>query len=138
MPSTASWKDATDVLSRLWAEEHDLFTRPDYLGSMRNEEGGIWIEPFGMMAFPTERKPRGSKTEYLVGPDHGFSQIYWELGHRLDPGTNHAHSDYPGSHFRGRRQPKNDLRSEAGAPHARRRVDLLHGGGTATARLPVR
>ena len=97
----SEWKDATDVLSRLWAEEHDLFTRPDYLGSMRSEEGGIWIEPFGMIAFPTERKPRGSKTEYLVGPDHGFSQIYWEIGHRLDPGTNHAHSDYPGHTFEG-------------------------------------
>lgn len=35
----SEWKDATDVLARLWAEEHDLFTRPDFLGPMRDEDG---------------------------------------------------------------------------------------------------
>ncbi len=97
----SEWKDATDVLSRIWAEELDLFTHPEELGPMRDEEGGVWIEPFGMMAFPSEPKPEGTKTEYLVAPDHWFSQIYWEIGHRLDPGTNHAHSDYPGHTFEG-------------------------------------
>jgi hypothetical protein len=95
----SEWKDATDVLSRLWAEEHDLFTRPDYLGPMRDAEGGVWIEPFGMMAFPNKPMAQGSKTEFLVEPDHWFSHIYWEIGHRLDPGTNHPHSDYPGHTF---------------------------------------
>lgn len=103
----SEWKDATDVLSRLWAEEHDLFTRPEYLGPMRDEEGGIWIEPFGMMAFPTEAKPQGTKTEFLVEPDHWFSKIYWEIGHRLDPGTNHPHSDYPGHTFENTVSQKN-------------------------------
>ena len=95
----AEWKDATDVLSRLWAEENSLFTRPDYLGPMRHEDGGVWIEPFGFMAFPTDSKPEGTKTEFLLAPDHWFSKAYWEVGHRLDPGTNHAHSDYPGHTF---------------------------------------
>ena len=73
---------------------------------MRSEQGGIWIEPFGMMAFPEEPKPAGAKAEYLVGPDHWFSHIYWEVGHRLDPGTNHPHSR---SYLRKRGQPANEL-----------------------------
>ena len=97
----SEWKDATDVLSRLWAEEHQLFTKPDYVGAMRDREGGVWIEPFGMMAFPTEPIPAGHKIEFLVPEDHWFNKIYWEVGHRLDPGTNHAHSDYPGHTFEG-------------------------------------
>lgn len=95
----SEWKDATDVLSRLWAENLDLFTRPSHVGPMRHREGGIWIEPFGMLAFPTEPIAEGAKAEFLVEPDHWFSHIYWEVGHRLDPGTNHAHSDYPGHTF---------------------------------------
>lgn len=95
----AEWKEATDVLSRLWAEEHALFTRPSYVGPMRNRDGGVWIEPFGMMAFPKEPIPDGHKVEFMVEPDHWFSKIYWEIGHRLDPGTNHPHSDYPGHTF---------------------------------------
>jgi Bacterial protein of unknown function (DUF885) len=97
----SEWKDATDVLSRLWAEEYDLFTRPDFVGPMRDEDGGVWIEPFGLFGFPTQARPVGSKTEFLVPPDHWFAKIYWELGHRLDPGTNHPHSDYPGHTFEG-------------------------------------
>jgi hypothetical protein len=95
----SEWKDATDVLSRLWAEELDLFTSPEYVGPMRHREGGVWIEPFGMLAFPAEPIPKGHKVEFLVAPDHWFSKIYWEIGHRLDPGTNHPHSDYPGHTF---------------------------------------
>lgn len=97
----SEWKDATDVMSRLWAEDLDLFTRPPHLGPMRVREGGTWIEPFGMMAFPEEAIPEGSKVEFLVEPDHWFSHIYWEIGHRIDPGTNHPHSDYPGHTFEG-------------------------------------
>jgi hypothetical protein len=97
----SEWKDATDVMSRLWAEEIELFTRPDHVGPMRDREGGVWIEPFGMMAFPEQPIPKGHKVEFLVAPDHWFSKIYWEVGHRLDPGTNHPHSDYPGHTFEG-------------------------------------
>ena len=68
---------------------------------MRDRDGGIWIEPFGMLAFPTTPIGKGEKAEFLVPPDHWFSKIYWETGHRLDPGTNHAHSDYPGHTFEG-------------------------------------
>lgn len=94
----SEWKDATDVLSRMWAEEYNLFTRPN-LGPMRDEDGGIWIEPFGLLAFPKQAHPERAKTEFLVPPDHWFSKIYWEKGHRLDPGVNHPHSDYPGHTF---------------------------------------
>ncbi len=97
----SEWKDATDVLSRLWAEEYELFSKPDDVGPMRDREGGIWIEPFGMMAFPSQPIPAGHKVEFIVEPDHWFSKIYWEIGHRLDPGTNHPHSDYPGHTFEG-------------------------------------
>lgn len=76
-----------------------MFTKPDYIGPMRDREGGVWIEPFGMMAFPTDPIPAGQKVEFLVEPDHWFNTIYWEVGHRLDPGTNHPHSDYPGHTF---------------------------------------
>ena len=92
------WKDATDVMTRIWAEKYDLFTIPDYAsGPQRNIEGGIWIEPFGMMSFPEDIK--NYDTEFLVNPDHWFSDIYWEIGHRLDPGVNHPHSNIPGHAF---------------------------------------
>jgi len=97
----SEWKDATDALSRLWTEDHGMFTRPAKLGPMRDEDGGVWIEPFGLMGFPKEPIPAGERREFLVPPDHWFSQIYWEIGHRLDPGTNHPHSDYPGHAFEG-------------------------------------
>jgi hypothetical protein len=95
----ADWKIKTDKAAREWAEKYGLFTKPDYIGEMQDEDGGVWIEPFGLMGFPKTPKPVGSKTEFLVPPDHWFSHIYWEKGHRLDPGTNHPHSDYPGHTF---------------------------------------
>lgn len=101
----SQWKDATDVLSRLWAEENELFTKPDptLVGAMRHQDGqAVMIEPFGFMSFPTETRPEGQKTEFLLPPDHVFNQNYWNTGHRRDPGVNHPHSDYPGHTFEGR------------------------------------
>ena len=95
----SEWKDATDVLTRMWGEELELFTRPDYLGPMRQEDGMVWIEPFEDMAFPSEPKPQGTKTEFVGGPDFWHASIYSEVGHYLDPGVNHVHSDYPGHTF---------------------------------------
>jgi|GEM_PF-2600427 len=94
------WKDATDVMTRIWAEKYDLFTIPEYAsGPQRNMDGGIWIEPFGMLSFPKEPIKENFDTEFLVPPDHWFSHIYWEIGHRLDPGTNHPHTNIPGHNF---------------------------------------
>jgi uncharacterized protein (DUF885 family) len=66
---------------------------------MRHEDGGLYIEPFGLMGFPAIAKPIGTQTEFLVPPDHWWSHVYWEKGHRLDPATNHLHNDYPGHAF---------------------------------------
>jgi hypothetical protein len=94
------WKDATDVLTRIWAEKYDLFSIPDYASApQRNMEGGIWIEPFGMLSFPNEPIKSNYDTEFLIDPDHWFSHIYWEVGHRLDPATNHPHTNIPGHVF---------------------------------------
>ena len=94
------WKDATDVMTRIWAEKYDLFSIPDYASApQRNMEGGIWIEPFGMMSFPDEPIKSNYDTEFLVDPDHWFSNMYWEIGHRLDPATNHPHTNIPGHVF---------------------------------------
>jgi hypothetical protein len=88
------------VLSRLWAEEHDLFTRPDYLGPFRHSDvDGVYIEPFGLLGFPTKATPVGTKTEFVVPPDHWFAKVYQEFAKRFDPGVNHPHSDYPGHSF---------------------------------------
>lgn len=96
------WKDATDVMTRIWAEKYDLFSMPEYAsGPQRDMDGGIWIEPFGMMSFPKEPIKGNLDTEFLVPPDHWFSHIYWEIGHRLDPAANHPHSNIPGHHFEG-------------------------------------
>ena len=95
----SEWKDATDVMSRRWAEEHDLFTHPDELGPMRHGQGGIWIEPFGLMAFPEKPLPAGSYAQFVVEPDHWWAHSYWILGHRRDPGDNHPHNEYPGHRF---------------------------------------
>ena len=96
------WNDATDVLTRLWAEEIELFTRPDYIGPMRHGENlGYYLDPFGFMAFPVEDRPEGFEREFLVEADSSYTDIYWNVGHRLDPGTNHQHSHYPGHTFEG-------------------------------------
>lgn len=96
-------KDATDVLSRLWAKEHDLVTHPDYLGPMRVKPGGVFIGVdrglFGFFGFPTEATPPGTKTEFMVEPDHWFAHVYQEFAKWMDPGINHPHSDYPGHTF---------------------------------------
>ena len=95
----SEWKDATDVGSRLWAEKQDLFTHPDELGPMRHGQGGIWIEPFGLMAFPEKPLPPGSYAQFVVEPDHWWAHSYWIMGHRRDPGDNHLHNEYPGHRF---------------------------------------
>jgi hypothetical protein len=94
------WKDATDVMTRIWVEKYDLFTIPDYVsGAQRNQEGGVWIEPFEMMAFPKEVPEGRFDTEFVIGPDHWFAHAYNESGHWLDPGTNHPHTNIPGHSF---------------------------------------
>lgn len=96
------WNDATDVLTRLWAEEIELFTRPDYIGPMRHGENlGYYLDPFGFMAFAVEDRPEGFEREFLVEADSSYTDTYWNVGHRLDPGTNHPHSHYPGHTFEG-------------------------------------
>jgi hypothetical protein len=95
----SEWKDATDVQSRLWAEEHELFTRPPELGPMRHGQGGVAIEPFGFMGFPKEPLAPGTYTQFVVEPDHWWAHTYWILGHRRDPGDNHPHNEYPGHRF---------------------------------------
>jgi hypothetical protein len=97
------WKKATDDMTRVWAQKYDLFTIPDYAsGAQLSMEGGIWIEPFGMLSFPKEPIKNNYDTEFLVDPDHWFSLMYWEIGHRLDPGVNHPHSNIPGHSFENR------------------------------------
>jgi hypothetical protein len=95
-------KDATDVLTRLWADEYELVTRPDYLGPFRHADvDGVYIEPFGLLGFPTKATAPGTKTEFVVAPDHWFAKVYQEFAKRFDPGVNHPHSDYLGHSFEG-------------------------------------
>jgi hypothetical protein len=101
MAQYSELKDATDVMSRLWAESQELFTRPGYVGPMRIQGGASWIEPFGQLSFPTEPIRPGEKLQFTTPMDHWWSKIYWEAGHRRDPGDNHPHSDYPGHTFEG-------------------------------------
>ena len=94
------WKDATDVMTRIWVEKYGLFTIPVYLqGAQRNQEGGIWIEPFELMAFPQKLVEGRFDTEFVTSPDHWFAHAYNESGHWLDPGTNHPHTNFPGHIF---------------------------------------
>ncbi len=98
----SEWKDATDVLSRMWAEEHQLFTKPDYVGPMRDREGGIWIEPFGMIGIPGRTDPgRVTKWSSSSRPTIGFPRSTGKWATDSIPGTNHPHSDYPGHTFEG-------------------------------------
>lgn len=98
-------KDATDVLSRLWARQYDLFTHPEDLGPMRVRPGGVHIgndrDLFGLLAFPDAPIPEGEKVEFMVDFDHFFTQQYQEFAKWMDPGVNHPHSDYPGHTFEG-------------------------------------
>jgi hypothetical protein len=109
MEEFAEWADATDVLSRVWAERYNLFTRPPDVGSVRayynpSEPGvAVYLSPFEFMSFPT-RGPDGpnTKTRFLLPPDHYFSSTYfWERVQRYDPAANHPHSEYPGHFFEG-------------------------------------
>ncbi len=135
----SEWKDATDVGSRLWAEKQDLFTHPDELGPMRQGQGGIWIEPFGLMAFPEELLPPGSYAQFVVEPDHWWAHSYWIMGHRRDPGDNHPHNEYPGHRFETTVSQKNTCSLRRGhRTHARGLLVFLRRGDAAPARLSLR
>jgi hypothetical protein len=100
----ADWKDATDVMTRVWLEQHALLNVPDYVGPIRQESTSrtaAYIQPFGFMGFPTEQLPEGHKVKFVLEPDHVFETNYWNTGHRIDPGVNHPHSDIPGHTFEG-------------------------------------
>lgn len=100
----AEWKDATDVLTRIWLEQYDLLTVPDDFGPVRQQSTSstaAYIQPFGFMGFPDEQFPDGHKQKFVLDEDHFFETNYWNTGHRIDPGVNHPHSDIPGHSFEG-------------------------------------
>jgi len=101
-----AWDDETALIIRRWyvGDQQILSDRP-YMEDVRSEEGH-YLMPFGLIAFPTEKKP-GVKRILLVPADH-WRAVYSNMGFRTDPGVLHGHEYWPGHYYEGevhRRNP---------------------------------
>ena len=102
-----AWDDETGLMLRRWYKEHgeDLLSDRDYLREIRSEDG-LYLMPFGLIAFPYEEKP-GIDRILLVPADHWRARMS-NMGFRTDPGVLHGHEYWPGHTYEGeihRRNP---------------------------------
>lgn len=101
-----AWDDETALALRRWyVEQEQLLSDRDYMLDVRSEEG-LYLMPFGLIAFPTAVKP-GVKRILLVPADH-WRAVHSNMGFRTDPGVLHGHEYWPGHYYEGevhRRNP---------------------------------
>ena len=99
------WDDETALILRRWyVEDQQILSDRDYMDDVRSEEG-LYLMPFGLIAFPTTAKP-GVKRILLVPPDH-WRAVYSNMGFRTDPGVLHGHEYWPGHYYEGEIQRRN-------------------------------
>ncbi len=93
----------------------------DYQPLMRAEKG-LFVMPFGLIAFPTEEKP-GNIHRLIRGPADHWSAKYPMFGGRTDPGAGGGHDDWPGHSREGKIHKHNPC------PIRRNHVDSIHSEG---------
>lgn len=100
-----AWDDETALSVRRWyVEDQEILSDRDYIEDVRSEEG-LYLMPFGLIAFPKEAKP-GIKRILLVPADH-WRAVHSNMGFRTDPGVLHGHEYWPGHYYEGEVQRRN-------------------------------
>ena len=101
-----AWDDETAMILRRWYTEHgeDILSDRDYLRDIRSEKG-LFLLPFGLIAFPYEEKP-GVDRIVLVPEDHWRARQS-NMGFRTDPGVLHGHEYWPGHTYEGELRRRN-------------------------------
>lgn len=100
-----AWDDETALLIRRWyVEDQQILSDRSYMEDVKSEEG-LYLMPFGLVAFPKEEKP-GVKRILLVPADH-WRAVYSNMGFRTDPGVLHGHEYWPGHYYEGEVQRRN-------------------------------
>jgi hypothetical protein len=94
-----AWDDETALIIRRWyVEDQEILSDRAYMDDVKSEEG-LYLMPFGLIAFPKEEKP-GVKRILLVPADH-WRAVYSNMGFRTDPGVLHGHEYWPGHYYEG-------------------------------------
>jgi Bacterial protein of unknown function (DUF885) len=94
-----AWEDETGLILRRWyTETQELLSDRDYMLKVKGEEG-LFMPPFGLIAFPTTEKP-GVKRILVVPADH-WRAARSNMGFRTDPGVLHGHEYWPGHYYQG-------------------------------------
>ena len=96
-----AWDDETALMLRRWYGENgeDILSDQDYQTLIRSEEG-LYLLPFGLIAFPKEGKP-GVHRILVVPADH-WRAVYSNMGFRTDPAVLHGHEYWPGHTYEGK------------------------------------
>jgi len=90
-----AWDDEISLLLRRWYLENGehILSDQEYQPLIRSEEG-LYLPPFGLIAFPEEEKP-GVHRILVVPADHWRAK-YSNMGFRMDPAVLHGHEYWPG------------------------------------------
>ena len=101
-----AWDDETALLLRRWYTEsgENILSDQEYQTLIRSEEG-LYLLPFGLIAFPSEGKP-GIHRILVVPADH-WRAVYSNMGFRTDPAVLHGHEYWPGHTYEGKMHSRN-------------------------------
>lgn len=101
-----AWDDETSLILRRWYLENgeDILSDQEYQTLIRSEEG-LYLLPFGLIAFPKEAKP-GVHRIVVVPADHWRAE-YSNMGFRTDPAVLHGHEYWPGHTYEGKHHAHN-------------------------------
>jgi hypothetical protein len=115
-----AWDDETALKLRRWYVEKELLSDYDFMPKVESEPGE-YILPFGLLAFPYDKKP--GVRRILVVPDDHWRAVYSNMGFRTEPGVLHGHEYWPGHSYEG------DLRRRLACPIRRGHRDAAHSQG---------
>ncbi len=101
-----AWDDETALILRRWYLQNgeDILSDQEYQTLIRSEEG-LYLLPFGLIAFPKEEKP-GVHRILVVPADHWRAK-YSNMGFRTDPAVLHGHEYWPGHTYEGKHHAHN-------------------------------
>jgi len=87
---------------RLFLEDKQALTVPDFVGPYRRTTMPAYIQAFSLWAgLSGYRTADDGAVKYSVPEDHPYTQTYWESIMRVDPSTNIFHDGIPGHHMQG-------------------------------------
>lgn len=117
-----AWDDETVLALRRWYLENgeNLLDDQEYQPLIRSEES-IYLPPFGMLAFPFNKKPGVSRV--LIPPANHWSAVHSNYGWYTDPGVLQGHEYWPGHTY------ERNIHRRHPCPIRRGHVDSGHSEG---------